>query len=224
MEEQDTSPAEENQPDNAKAKRLTEAEYAEAKELYELGKMRLVDLSEKYGVTRQALSQRFKNDGVSYGSRADEMQAAVSEGVKAAVATHTGQQVAAALERYVEKRLEWIEETRLAGYKSLKQADILAKKVVAEAIQNKAPMASTDDDLKAVQRFQKIIAENTLTRLEVLRAHEVIEEDDLPNITFADLTDEDILSHHRDNGLLEEGVDPEEVLAELAKGTEGLGE
>lgn len=212
----------EAQPENVKAKRLTEAEYAEARELYELGKMRLVDLSERFGISRQALSQRFKGDGVVYGSRAEEMQAAVSQGVKAAVATTAGQQVAQSLERYAEKRMEWIEETRLNGYKALKQAEILAKRVVAEAIANKAPMATTDDDLKAVHRFQKIVADNALARLDILRANEVIDEDDLPNIVFEDLTDDDILAHHRDNGLLEEGADPETVLAELAEATEGL--
>lgn len=222
MEQDQHTPDEADAPVEAKARRLTEAEYAEAKELYELGQMRLVDLSERFGISRQALSQRFKGDGVVYGTRAQEVQTAVSAGIKGAVASTTGQQVAQALERYADKRMEWIEETRLGGYKALKQADILAKRVVADAIQNKAPLASVDDDLKAVQRFQKIVAENTITRLDVLRANEVIEEDDLPSIRFEDLTDDDILSHHRDNGLLDENEDVENVLAELTGATEGL--
>ncbi|WP_276122714.1 hypothetical protein [Pararhizobium qamdonense] len=206
-----------------KAKRLSESDYAEAKELYELGKMRLSDLGEKFDVSRQALHRRFKADGVEYGSRASEVQAAVSAGVKQAVASTAGQQATAAIERYNDKRAEWIEETRTNGYKALKQADMLAKKIVADALKNAAAaggsstgtLASTDDDLKAVQRYQKILVENTITRLDILRANDLVDEDDLPSIHFEDLTDEDILAHHRENGLIGEGEDPDAILAEI---------
>lgn len=197
-----------------KNKRLTDSAYAEARELYELGKMRLSELGEKYDVSRQALWRRFKADGVEYGSRASEVQAAVSAGVKQATTQTAAQQVAQA-ERYNEKRAEWIEETRVSGYRALKQADMLAKKIVADAVKNSAAMATTDDDLKAVHRFQKILVENTLTRLDILRANEIIDEDDLPTIQFEDLTDDDILAHHRENGLIDEGEDPDAILAEI---------
>jgi hypothetical protein len=184
--------------------------------------MRLSELGEKFDVSRQALWQRFRRDGVEYGSRVGEVQAAVSAGVKQAVASTVGQQVTAALERYNDKRAEWIEETRTSGYKALKQADMLAKKIVADALKlhsggptPSGTLASTDDDLKAVQRFQKILVENTITRLDILRANELVDEDDLPNIHFEDLTDEDILNHHKENGLIEEGEDPDEILAEI---------
>ncbi|OCP21910.1 MULTISPECIES: helix-turn-helix domain-containing protein [unclassified Ensifer] len=194
---------------------MPDADYAEAKELYELGKMRLSDLAERFNVSRQGLWKKFKKDGVVYGSRAAEVSAAVSAGVKQAVTSTVGQQVSQALERYNDKRAEWIEETRTSGYKSLKQADMLAKKIVADAVKNSASMRTTDDDLKAVARFQKILVENTLTRLDILRANDMIDEDDLPEIHFEDLTDEDILKHHRENGLIEEGEDPDAILAEL---------
>jgi hypothetical protein len=211
MTEETTTPAEENADKN---KRLTDSDYVEAKELYELGKMRLSELGEKYDVSRQALWRRFKADGVEYGSRKAEVQAAVSAGVKAATTQVAAQQVAQA-ERYNDKRAEWIEETRTSGYRALKQADMLAKKIVADALKASASMASTDDDLKAVHRFQKILVENTLTRLDILRANDLIDEDDLPEIHFEDLTDDDILAHHKDNGLIDESEDPDAILAEI---------
>jgi hypothetical protein len=211
MTEETTTPAEENADKN---KRLTDSDYVEAKELYELGKMRLSELGEKYDVSRQALWRRFKADGVEYGSRKAEVQAAVSAGVKAATTQVAAQQVAQA-ERYNDKRTEWIEETRTSGYKALKQADMLAKKIVADALKASASMASTDEDLKAVHRFQKILVENTLTRLDILRANDLIDEDDLPEIHFEDLTDDDILAHHKDNGLIDESEDPDAILAEI---------
>jgi hypothetical protein len=211
MTEETTTPAEENADKN---KRLTDSDYVEAKELYELGKMRLSELGEKYDVSRQALWRRFKADGVEYGSRKAEVQAAVSAGVKAGTTQVAAQQVAQA-ERYNEKRAEWIEETRTSGYRALKQADMLAKKIVADALKASASMASTDEDLKAVHRFQKILVENTLTRLDILRANDLIDEDDLPEIHFEDLTDDDILAHHKDNGLIDESEDPDAILAEI---------
>ncbi|TDW20417.1 hypothetical protein EV128_12547 [Rhizobium azibense] len=217
MTEETTTPASKNA---ANAKRLSDSDYAEARELYELGKMRLSELGEKYDVSRQALWRRFKDDGVEYGSRASEVSAAASAGVKAATTQNAAQQTAQA-ERYNEKRAEWIEETRTSGYKALKQADMLAKKIIADALKVSAgsasagTLASTDDDLKAVQRFQKILVENTITRLDILRANDLIDEDDLPEIHFEDLTDDDILNHHRENGLMEEGDDPDAILAEI---------
>lgn len=220
MTEEDNAPASDESAD-VKGNRLSESDYAEARELYELGKMRLAELGEKYDVSRQTFWRRFKKDGVEYGSRAGEVQAAVSAGVKQAVTSSVGQQVTQALERYNDKRAEWIEETRTNGYKALKQADMLAKKIIADAIKGAAGgstagrLASTNDDLKAVQRFQKILVENTLTRLDILRANDLVDEDDLPEIHFEDLTDDDILSHHRENGLIDENEDPDAILAEI---------
>ncbi|MBX4911352.1 hypothetical protein HJA82_29000 [Rhizobium bangladeshense] len=213
MTEEMNTPASEDAAD-PKTKRLSESDYAEARELYELGKMRLSELGEKFDVSRQALWRRFKQDGVEYGSRAAEVSAAASAGVKAATTAAAAQQTAQ-VERYNEKRAEWIEETRTNGYKALKQADMLAKKIVAEALTKKSPMSTTDDDLKAVHRFQKILVENTLTRLDILRANDLIDEDDLPEIHFEDLTDDDILAHHKDNGLIDESEDPDAILAEI---------
>lgn len=215
MTDTDTAPVPQDAAPEEKTKRLTDAEYAEAKELYELGQMRLAELGDKFGVSRQALSRRFKDDGVNFGSRAHEVQAAVAQGVKAAATTNATQQAALQMERYADKRLEWIEETRVNGYKALKQADILAKTIIKDVLQKKAPVATADDDLKAVHRFQKILTENVLTRLDILRANDVIDENDLPEIHFEDLTDEDILSHHRENGLIDEDTDPNELLAEI---------
>jgi len=213
-EEQPNIPAEDTGT-KTNGRRLTEEEFAEARELYELGKSRLAEIADKLNVTRQTLSKRFKDAGVVWGSRSHETQAAVSAGVKTAVAANAANTAAALVDRYSERRNDWIEETRVQGYKSLRQADMLAKKIVGDAVKARAKMHTVDADLKAVQRFQKILTENVLTRLEVLRADEVIDEDDLPQIHFEDLTDEDILAHHRDNGLIEEGADDEDLLASI---------
>ncbi|MER9496395.1 hypothetical protein NKI86_32090, partial [Mesorhizobium sp. M0320] len=142
--------------DDKKARRLTEAERAEIREKFELGQAGTVELSDKYGISRQALSKWFKKEGITKGSRAHEVQAAINNSVKAAVGSAAGAAAAQAIERYSEKRLEWIEETRVAAIKDLKTAKQIARKIMAEALQKSAAPASIDDDLKAIHRYQNI--------------------------------------------------------------------
>lgn len=194
----------------SKAKKLTPAERAEIKELYELGKSRMNELCDKYSVTRQALSKWFKEEKIQWGSRAGEVATAVNQAVTSA-ATTVGQEAA---DKYSDKRNEWIEETRVASYKALKQAEMLAKKAIATALKATpvASMASIDDDLKAIHRFQKILEQNADARLRILRADDVVDETSLPELTISDLTAEDLVKFHRENN-----VDDEEEIDEILK-------
>lgn len=193
-------------------KRLSDADFAEARELYELGKAGLADLADTYGISRQALSKRFKDAGAVRGSRAHEAAAAI----KAAVGSAPSPSAAAAIERFADKRADWIEETRLQGIKQLKLARQLAQKVVQDAIAAGRPVSSADDELKAVQRFNKIICDNLQNALDILRANEHVDEDDLPTLTLEDLTNEEILQHHKATGALPEDATLEDMLAESA--------
>lgn len=195
-------------------KRMSEADFVEARELYELGKSGLADLADVYGVSRQALSRRFKDAGVIRGSRAHEAAAAV----KSAVGSSPSTSAAAAIERYADKRADWIEETRLQGVKQLRIARQLAQKVVQDALSATPPrpLATVDDDLKAVARFNKIICDNLARSLDILRANEHVDEDDLPMLILEDLTQEEILQHHKNTGALPEDATIEDMLAEGA--------
>lgn len=193
-------------------KRLSDAEFAEARELYELGKAGLADLADTYGISRQALSKRFKDAGAVRGSRAHEAAAAV----KAAVGTGPSSTAAAAIERFSDKRADWIEETRLQGIKQLKLARQLAQKVVQDAIASGRSISAADDELKAVQRFNKILCDNLQNALDILRANEHVDEDALPILTLEDLTNEEILQHHKNTGALPEDATLEDMLSESA--------
>ena len=193
-------------------KRMSDAEFAEARELYELGKAGLADLADTYGISRQALSKRFKDAGALRGSRAHEAAAAV----KAAVGSGPSSSAAAAIERFADRRADWIEETRLQGIKQLKLARQLAQKVVQDAIASGRSISVADDDLKTVQRFNKILCDNLQNALEILRANEHVDEDDLPTLTLEDLTNEEILQHHKNTGALPEDATLQDMLAESA--------
>ncbi|PZR92262.1 MAG: hypothetical protein DI537_13830 [Stutzerimonas stutzeri] len=197
------------------SRRLSDAEFAEAKELYELGQLGLVELADKYGVSRQALSKRLRGAGAVKSSRAHEIAAAASAAAKGAAASSA----AAVAERFADRRAEWIEETRLEGVNALKQARLLARKIVAEQVKKAstgiaAPMAAIDDDLKAVQRFNKILIDNIGEALRILKADEHVEEEDLPGLRIEDLTDAEILEHHKQTGALPEDATIEDMLSE----------
>ena len=172
-------------------KRLTDEEFAAAKELYELGKSKIFELAAEFGVSRQALSRRFKDHGVIGGSRAHELNQATAVAQKAIV------------ERFAERRAELIEETRMSGITALKQARLIAQKIIVDQMRATLPLGQVDDDLKAIGRLNKILVDNITTSLAILQADEHIDEADLPILTIEDLTDNDILEHHKSTGALD---------------------
>lgn len=204
---------EEDGKSSGSGSRMSGADFAEARELYELGSASLGELAEKYGVTRQALSERFKRAGVVKESRKHEVAAAAGSGVKSASAAAAG----AVAERFSDKRAEWIEETRIQGYQGLRLTRGLAQKIMTDAVRAGRPPASTDDDLKALGRLNKILVDNLNSALEILEARDHVDEEDLPTLVIEDLTDEDILRHHIGTGALPEGTTVEEMLDESAE-------
>lgn len=184
-------------------KRLTDAEFATATELYELGKSSVAELAHDFGVSRQALSKRFKDAGIVKASRAGEVAGAAGAAVKATV------------ERFSERRTEMIEETRMSGLAALKQARMIGQKIVIDAMRSvpPKPLGMVDDDLKALGRFNKVLIDNLDATLRILKSDEHIDEEDLPTLTIEDLTDEDILRHHISTGALDEDATIEDINA-----------
>lgn len=194
---------EEKDSSSGQRKRLTDEEMAVATNLYELGKAGIAELAEDFGVTRQTLSKRFKDNNVIRGSRSHELTTATEVVQKAVV------------ERFAEKRAEWTEETRMTGYNLFKQSRMITQKIVADQLRAKKPIGEVDDDLKAMQRFNKIIIDNVNATLAILQADNHVDEADLPILTIEDLTDQDILDHHISTGALDEGATLEDINMEI---------
>ena len=208
MSDTEISGSEEKDAGENKGKRITEAEWTAIVEAYELGLKGVVELANEYGCTRQNLSIRFKNAGVVKGSRAHEVKDAVKQ-----VALNNAAAAAARAETFAEKRMAWIEETRQQGYQLIKQASGLAAKAVIDATRAGSSMASIDDDLKAIRRFQSIIIDGVEARLDtILRADESVDENELPQLVLSDLTAEEIIAHHKNIGALDEDTDIEELM------------
>lgn len=199
--------SDEEDDDKPSGKRLTDAEYEAAKDMYERGEDSLADIAAKYGVTRQALYKRFTKAGVVRGSKA---------GVK---------QAEKVVESFVNNRSQWIEETRFQGYQALKQVQLVARKIAMDQLKKTppAPMGEVDADLRAVGRLNKILCDNIEMSLRILEADKHVEEDNLPQLLVEDLTDEDILNHHKSTGVLHPDATVEDMLRETM-GEEDEGE
>lgn len=190
--------------ENKSGRRLTDAQWAEIVEAYELGTKNIVDLAKEYDVSRQNLSKRFKANGIQGGSRAHELKQAANEAAKS--------QAARAV-RFADRRDEFIEETRMQGYAALKQAQMLAAKLVIDAHTSRLSMASIDDDMKALRRYQALLSDNIKTRLnDILGADKNTDLEDLPSLEVLDLTPEEVIEHHREIGALDDDTDIDELM------------
>lgn len=189
-------------------KRISDADYAMAREKYELGTAGVTELADLIECSRQALSQRFQKDGVVRGSRKDELVAAT----KSAAVTE--------VDRFHDKRLEWIEQTRVSGYNLLKQGQLMMNKEVAEALKAGRALGTSDDNLKAIARYIKTTIEATDARLAILQADREENEETLPALKIEDLTDDDIVRHHK-NITGDEDLDVDELLEHIKSTAEG---
>lgn len=180
-------------PAVTKPARLSEADFVTCVDLYERGINSLSELADKFKITRQALHKRLQDAGIKKNSRA-------------------GEAVVAPAERFVDNQARYVEETRMQGYQSLRQVQMIARKIALDAMKALKPMSSVDEDLKAVGRLNKILCDNIQTTLRVLKADDFVDELDLPSLQIEDLTDEDILDHHIGTGALPEGTTIQEML------------
>jgi predicted DNA binding protein len=197
--------------ESAGRRSLSDGELAEIRELYELGKAGLAEIASKYGVTRQALSKRLKAVGAVKGSRAHELAAAV----KVAAVTSSVATIAAS-ERFADRRAAWIEDTRIQGVQALKQAQLIARKIVADQLRATAPLAAKDEELKTLQRFNKILVDNIAAQIALLQADDHVDPTALPSLRIEDLTDDDILDHHKNIGALPDDATLQDLYKEEA--------
>lgn len=202
-----THEAETEDEDASGVDRMSEEDFQSAREEFEFGRSGVVDLADKYGVTRQAISRRFKRIGAIKGSRAHELVTPASSGASQPAPEPV-------VERFSARRSDWIEETRVTGYNALKQAQMIARRTMLEALKAKKLPSAIDDDMRAIQRFNKILCDNVSATLSLLNADDNIDDDDLPILTIEDLTDEEVLQHHKNTGAFDENTTVEEMLAE----------
>jgi AcrR family transcriptional regulator len=165
-----------SETEDKKIRRPTPADWAEARNLWELGEMRAQELCERLGVTRSALHQHFAKHKSYFGSRKKDIEAKAEEVVST----------------FAMKRKQRIEETKTQTYELDSALNAYARKMLSDAIKGTATLSSREKELKALHKLAVV---NTLTRqgrYHVLDADNEIDENELPEIRFKDLSKEDI--------------------------------
>lgn len=195
----ETAPAQESTAAEPVKKRITDAEFAAARELYELGKQGISELAAELGITRQTLSRRFKDVGAVKGSRAHEVAKAVKD----------------AEMRFAARRADWIEEARVQGFSLLKEARLIGRKIVHDTVRNNASLETIDDDMRALARYNKMLVDNFDATMRILDANNYIDETELPILQIEDLTADRILDHHISTGVLPEDATIEDLNTEV---------
>lgn len=120
-------------------RKLTEAEWAEAKALYETGKMTKVELSKKFGITRQSITLGLNQRGAVYGSKSKAIEDATIEGQKDESRKRAGE----------------IAEMRERQLKATDMLQRLQNKTIGEALHARKPLASQYDEYKALNALIK---------------------------------------------------------------------
>lgn len=161
-------------------RRLTPAEWAQIKDLWELGTADATEICARFKIKPDTLAKRIKRAGIRRGSRAHEVaKANTAATVKAAEKT--------AEELTAERKVK-IEKTKS---EHLQWTEILARQamaLIAKAKQEDRPFSSEDKNLKALERAMKIVATARDERFTLLDAHDEVDDRELPQLVIRDLT------------------------------------
>jgi hypothetical protein len=167
-----------------KTKRLTPAQWDEARSLYELGDVTMQDLSSKFGISVSAISQKFKTDKVERGSRRKE----VAEKATEKAVEKTAEEILS----FGQRRKQRIEETKERIYRTSDMIHKLADREMVEANKKGEPIASRAANLKALRLAAAIIESTHKSRAAILEMETDIDELMLPEIIIRDLSDDEI--------------------------------
>lgn len=183
-------------------KKLTEAEWAEAKALYETGRHTKVDLAKKYGISRQSMTEGLNARGAVYGSKSKVVEDATVE------AQRTDQA----------KRHEEIAAMRERQLKGVDLLQKLQNKAIGDALRDNKPLHSQASEFKALNTLiknQKMIREELWEIYDLNRDPDGA--DEIPEFIVSEYTPDEIdaINHQR------LGTTPDDAMAELERATEG---
>lgn len=172
-------------PEKTSGKRLSADQRKQVCDLYAAGKMKVTALAEKFGVTKSAISQLLKREGVVWASRViEEAKAEVEAALKAPPPEKDP--------TFAEKRQARIEQTREESYNALRLLRIKQLRSLSEAERLGAPIPTLKETMNVFKRIIDSQINASRYLLEVLEANQHIDEQDLPEIHIQDLGDADI--------------------------------
>jgi hypothetical protein len=161
--------------------RLSESEWAEARALWEVGDTSLEELSAHFGISKRALQFHFSKHGLSKGSKAKELAAAVGKEIFRAELTD--------------------KEVLVERAKDIKERTFTNAQVIENLVMAQLEQAQKDPShaFKAGSAMKTLsLAASTLERLYQLKKTAIgLDKDpdigkELPVLTFRDLSKEDL--------------------------------
>ncbi len=175
------TPAAPETEDDGKSKRLNGREYARAKTMYQSGEYSLQEISNEVGVSASALAKRFKRDGVTKGSDATRVSAAVKRAIEKTSAAQAEELAQAAHDL----KMQALKAIRLFNHKAYND--------VATSIRDNKPLAEKLNDLKALETASKVIGANYSTGARILGLDKEIDiGDQLPELQIQIMTENDV--------------------------------
>lgn len=159
-------------------KRMTPAQWAEARAMWATGEFTLEQIAEKFGVARETLSRRFNKDGVKKG------QSAIDKKVEAEIIEKAA--------KNVDKWAERSEQARESYFKSLEMLHKLTVATLGKAHQEKK-LFSAQADLKAIQLAAITLDKVRSNQWAVLGLDkEGAEDDEIPELLVRSLTPDEV--------------------------------
>lgn len=172
--EDDAESSSENKP---RFKRLSPAEWAEIRTLWELGTVPSITvLAEQFGVTPSAISQHFKKNDVRKGSKSHLVAKEVEDARKSKAAERAAQ-----IDQVKKESIEW--------------ATFIGKATMQEVVEAKKQGQNVGDrmpNIKALRTAMATLREVRGERYHVLEIDDHVNEKELPDLTVRDLSDEEI--------------------------------
>lgn len=165
-------------------KQLTPAQWAEVVMLWELGEVKLEELSTRFGISISGLSKGLKARGVTRGSRAHEVAAAVKKTVLAAREDDalTDEQ----------ERQRKIKDTRTQHYDWAKGLATQVMAAFARAQKAGDPFSSELANIKTLRQGLAALEVARRERFAVLNADEDMGDGELPTLPIQDLSEAEI--------------------------------
>lgn len=182
-------------------RKLTEAEWTEAKTLYELGRATKADLARKFNVTRQAIHAGLEARGAVYGSKSAVVAEATIDASKSDA----------------QRRVEEVQAMREKQRKLIETTQQLAAKQMMDAIRDGVPIHSRANDIKALKNLMAIFAAGRAELWEIYGLNDDKDAgEELPEFAVSEYTEEDLALIHAK----QTGGDADAMLEELQRQVE----
>lgn len=172
---------------NKAHKRMSKENYGQAKAMWLTGDYTLKDIAAKFDVTTNNLHVRFKKDGVAKGAARDVHQKAAQKALAQKMADD------------VKKHASMAASTRNRSLQGIEVISKLRGNIIAQQVKSKNPISEIFDDVKTLNELSKGMKSDWDAVKFILDMDKKTEtEDELPQLTFRAMTDEDIAKINED--------------------------